>query len=299
MRAAWRGSWPYELNQRLALKFFTPRVPMAREARARKQGGATMHPFHIVDARPWPLTGSGGALILVGGVSGWIHKFDRGGLALVGLCVILVTMVLWWRDVRRESTYQGKHTAKVENGIRAGMILFITREVCFFFAFFWAFYHSSLRPSIEVGSIWPPKHIAPIQPLDVPLLNTTILLSSGATITWAHRAILRSKWLEVSTRIVVTLVLGIIFTTLQALEYANCPFTIADSIYGRTFFVATGFHGLHVVFGTVFIWCIWARHLAGHFSSTHHFGFEGRAWYWHFVDVVWLILFVRVYWWGY
>lgn len=259
----------------------------------------TKHPFHIVDSSPWPLTGAGGSFFLLTGLSRWIHKYDKGVLFLFGLTLIAVTIALWWRDVRREATYQGKHTDKVENGIRTGIILFITREACFFFAFFWAFYHSSLSTRVEIGNIWPPKHIQPIHPFDVPLLNTTVLLTSGATITWAHIALLRSKWLEATTGIAVTLLLGLVFTSLQGLEYVCCSFTIADSIYGRTFFVATGFHGLHVVFGTVFISVIWARHLKGHFSSAHHFGFEGRAWYWHFVDVVWLFLFVRVYWWGF
>ena len=256
------------------------------------------HPFHLVDMRPWPLTGAGGAFFLVMGLSSWINKYDRV-LLLIGLVVLLVTIAQWWRDVRRESTYQGKHTCKVENGIRTGIILFITREAFFFLAFFWAFFHSSLRPNVEVGNLWPPSQIEPIHPFEVPLLNTTVLLSRGATITWAHMAILTSKWLEATTRIALTLGLGLFFTTLQGLEYSNCSFTIADSIYGRTFYVATGFHGLHVIFGTIFITTIWFRHLEGHFTSVHHFGFEGRAWYWHFVDVVWLLLFVRVYWWGF
>ena len=259
----------------------------------------TKHPFHIVDASPWPLTGAVGSLFLVRGLSGWIHHHDKGGLILIGFTLIGLTIALWWRDVRRESTYQGKHTDKVENGIRTSIILFITREACFFFAFFWAFYHSSLRPRVEVGSVWPPKRIEPVHPFEVPLLNTTVLLTRGATITWGHMGILRSEWLEATTAIAATLFLGIVFTTLQGLEYGSCSFTIADSVYGRTFYVATGFHGLHVVFGTVFIGVIWIRHLKGHFSSGHHFGFEGRAWYWHFVDVVWLLLFVRIYWWGF
>lgn len=256
------------------------------------------HPYHLVDPSPWPITAAFGAYILVAGLARGMHKFDSS-LLYIGLSIIVLTIAQWWRDVSRESTFQGKHTHKVENGLRSGMILFIVSEVFFFISFFWAFYHSSLSPNVDVGSIWPPKRIETIDPFGVPLLNTTILLSSGATITWSHMSIIRSKWLETNVGIASTINLGVIFTALQVLEYESCTFTMADSIYGSTFFLATGFHGLHVIFGTLFISSIWWRHNEGHFSATHHFGFEGRAWYWHFVDVVWLFLFVRVYWWGY
>jgi cytochrome c oxidase subunit 3 len=236
----------------------------------------TKHPFHIVDARPWPLTGSLGRLFLVAGLAAYINKFDHRLIGL-GLVLILATMLQWWRDVTREATFQGKHTRKVESGIRLGIVLFISSEVFFFLAFFWAFFHASLRPNIEVGSSWPPTGIAAINPFDVPLLNTTILLSSGATITWAHIALMENRWLEVHISLCVTVGLGIYFTALQAMEYMIARFRIRDGVYGRTFYVATGFHGLHVIIGTTFIAVILYRNMFLHFSRGHHFGFEARA----------------------
>ena len=213
--------------------------------------------------------------------------------------IIVMTILQWWRDVVREGALQGMHTRNVEDGLRLGMILFILSEVFFFISFFWAYFHSSLRPRVDVGSVWPPAGIITINPFDVPLLNTTLLLSSGATITWAHISILKDDWVEANIRIVLSFSLGFLFSLLQVLEYLNARFSISDSIYGRTFFVATGFHGVHVVIGTSFIIVMWIRHIDSHFSRSHHFGFEASAWYWHFVDVVWLFLFLCVYWWGY
>jgi len=255
------------------------------------------HPFHIVDVSPWPLTGASGGLFLLSGLARSIHNYDNR-LRFLGLVLVLLTIAQWWRDVCREATYQGKHTLKVENGIRLGILLFITSEVCLFLAFFWSFFHSSLRPTVEVGATWPPVWVESINPFGVPLLNTTVLLSSGATITWAHIALLRGNRYEARISLSITVALGGFFTVLQAAEYVYRPFTISDSVYGRTFFLATGFHGLHVIIGSFFIGVILYRHLLCHFSEAHHFGFESRAWYWHFVDVVWLFLFICVYWWG-
>ena len=256
------------------------------------------HPFHLVDWRPWPLTGAVGALCLVGGLAAWIHKYSPY-LWPLGLLLIIITIVQWWRDVVREATHQGKHTIKVEAGIRIGIILFITSEIFFFLAFFWAFFHSRLRPTVELGAHWPPTGISAINPFDVPLLNTIVLLRSGATITWAHMALISDRFREVTWRLVLTVTLGVYFTVLQGAEYVLAPFRMADRVYGRTFYVATGFHGLHVIIGTTFIAVIGWRHTINHFTREHHFGFEARAWYWHFVDVVWLFLFLTIYWWGY
>ena len=258
----------------------------------------TKHPFHLVDPSPWPLTGALGSFLILVGLVRLIHRYEQT-LICFGLLITLLTITQWWRDVSREATLLGKHTGKVENGIRIGIILFIIREICLFFSLFWAFFHSSLSPNVDMGANWPPVRITPISPFEVPLLNTTVLLSRGATITWAHMAILASDWLEANIRIGITVMLGFLFTSLQGLEYVYSSFSIADSIYGSTFFLTTGFHGFHVAVGTFFIVRIWVRHELGHFSSTHHFGFEASAWYWHFVDVVWLFLFMRVYWWGY
>lgn len=258
----------------------------------------TKHPFHLVDPRPWPLRSAIGALLLVGGTVSWINYIDDF-LISIGMALLLGSMWQWMRDVCREASLMGKHTSKVEGGLRIGIILFITREVFFFFSFFWAFFHSSLSPNIDTGSYWPPLGVNTMNPFDVPLLNTTILLSRGATITWVHASIINSHWIEANIRFLITLLIGSIFSTLQIIEYRNCDFALSDSVYGRTFYLTTGFHGLHVVIGTIFIMVMWFRHMNGHFSSNHHFGFEARAWYWHFVDVVWLFLYLSIYWWAY
>lgn len=257
------------------------------------------HPYHLVDPSPWPLFGSLGSLALTLGGVMYMHSFNGGGTLLTfGVSMVVYTMFVWWRDVIREATFQGHHTAAVQLGLRYGMILFIVSEVMFFVAFFWAFFHSSLAPAIEIGAVWPPKGIEAVNPWGVPFLNTVILLSSGAAVTWAHHAILADLKQQAILGLVVTLVCAVVFTGLQAFEYIEAPFTISDGIYGSTFYLATGFHGLHVMIGTLFLAVCLIRHYLGHFTPKHHFGFEAAAWYWHFVDVVWLFLFVSIYWWG-
>nr|YP_010010550.1 cytochrome c oxidase subunit III [Crossaster papposus]QOH99556.1 cytochrome c oxidase subunit 3 [Crossaster papposus] len=255
------------------------------------------HPYHLVDQSPWPLTSAISALMMTAGLILWFHT-NNNNLLLTGFLLLILTIINWWRDIIREATFQGFHTLPVNNGLRWGMILFITSEICFFFAFFWAFFHSSLAPNIEIGTCWPPSGINPINPFLVPLLNTAVLLSSGVTITWAHHSILSNNRPEAIQGLALTVILGIYFTTLQIWEYYDSPFTIADSIYGSTFFVATGFHGLHVLIGTTFLLICFIRLTIFHFSNNHHFGFEAAAWYWHFVDVVWLFLYICIYWWG-
>nr|YP_009572096.1 cytochrome c oxidase subunit III [Umbonium thomasi]QBI37695.1 cytochrome c oxidase subunit III [Umbonium thomasi] len=257
----------------------------------------TRTPFHLVEFSPWPLTGSMGALFLTAGSAGWFHGYFYS-VSLLGFVLIILTMIQWWRDVTREATFQGFHTEKVASGLRWGMILFITSEVCFFFAFFWAYFHSSLAPTPELGSCWPPMGVNPLNPFQVPLLNTAVLLASGVTVTWAHHALMEGDKMGGIQGLTATVILGIYFTALQAGEYYEAPFTIADGAYGSTFFVATGFHGLHVLIGTTFLAVCLARILRNHFSTAHHFGFEAAAWYWHFVDVVWLFLYLSIYWWG-
>nr|AUI11283.1 cytochrome c oxidase subunit 3 [Clanculus margaritarius] len=254
-------------------------------------------PFHLVEFSPWPLTGSMGALFLTAGSAGWFHGYFYS-VSLLGFVLIILTMIQWWRDVTREATFQGFHTEKVSSGLRWGMILFITSEVCFFFAFFWAYFHSSLAPTPELGSCWPPVGVDPLNPFQVPLLNTAVLLASGVTVTWAHHALMEGDKAGGTQGLLMTVILGIYFTILQAGEYYEAPFTIADGAYGSTFFVATGFHGLHVLIGTTFLAVCLARVVNNHFSTAHHFGFEAAAWYWHFVDVVWLFLYLSIYWWG-
>nr|AXS65795.1 cytochrome c oxidase subunit 3 [Curculionoidea sp. 10 KM-2017] len=255
------------------------------------------HPFHLVDISPWPLLGSLSSMTFLLGIIKWFHFFKMN-LMILSFINILLIMYLWWRDVIRESTFQGNHTLKVSLGLRMGMILFITSEIFFFISFFWGFFHNSLAPSIEIGLMWPPKGITPFNPIMIPLLNTLILLTSGLTITWAHHSLMENKWNQMFQSLLITVILGVYFTILQGIEYIESSFSIADSIYGSSFFMATGFHGIHVIIGTTFLLICLIRHTLNHFSSLHHFGFEAAAWYWHFVDVVWLFLYISIYWWG-
>nr|AMA07341.1 cytochrome c oxidase subunit III [Diodora graeca] len=255
------------------------------------------NPFHLVEFSPWPLVGSVGAFFLTVGLASWFHLHVLSILVL-GLILIGLTMVQWWRDIIRESTFQGLHTVNVSLGLRWGMGLFIVSEVCFFFAFFWAFFHSSLAPTPELGSCWPPVGVCALSPVEVPLLNTGVLLASGVTVTWAHHGLMGGDYKGGVDGLFLTVCLGVYFTCLQVGEYCDTSFAISDSVYGSTFFVATGFHGLHVLIGTAFLAVCLFRVLADQFSSAHHFGFEASAWYWHFVDVVWLFLYLSIYWWG-
>nr|YP_010692488.1 cytochrome c oxidase subunit III [Prioneris thestylis]WBV74641.1 cytochrome c oxidase subunit III [Prioneris thestylis] len=255
------------------------------------------HPFHLVDYSPWPLTGAIGTMTLVTGLVKWFHNFNMN-LLILGYLIVILTMYQWWRDICREGTFQGKHTIMVTKGLRWGMILFIISEIFFFISFFWAFFHSSLAPNIELGTMWPPMNIIPFNPFQIPLLNTIILITSGLTVTWAHHALMTNNFSQTSQSLLLTILLGFYFSMLQAYEYLEAPFSISDSVYGSTFFMATGFHGLHVIIGTIFLTTCYIRLNNNHFSSTHHFGFEAAAWYWHFVDVVWLFLYISIYWWG-
>ena len=257
------------------------------------------HPFHLVDPSPWPIFASLSAFVsTVGGVM-YMHGYNGGkGMLSLGFLMILYSMFVWWRDVVREATFEGHHTSFVQLGLRYGMILFIVSEVMFFVAFFWAFFHSSLAPTVEIGAVWPPKGIEVLNPWEIPFLNTVILLSSGAAVTWAHHAIILGDRKQAMYGLIVTVLLAILFTSFQVMEYYEAPFTISDSVYGSTFFLATGFHGFHVFVGTVFLTVCLFRLMNSHFTKNHHFGFEAAAWYWHFVDVVWLFLFVSIYWWG-
>ncbi len=257
------------------------------------------HSFHIVDTSPWPMTGAFGGLGLTVGLASIFHKIEGGLITfLLGLSLIIMTMIVWWKDVIRESTYLGIHTQAVQNGLFYVAILFITSELFLFASVFWAFFHSSLAPTIEIGCIWPPVGITPLDAWHVPLLNTVILVSSGVTATWAHHAVISGNKKESITGLLWTIVLGLIFTLLQIMEYWEAPFTITDSIYGSTFFMATGLHGLHVIVGTAFLAVCLYRLVENQLWSKHHFGLVFALWYWHFVDVVWLFLFVVIYSWG-
>nr|WDA98152.1 cytochrome c oxidase subunit III [Macaca mulatta]WDA98165.1 cytochrome c oxidase subunit III [Macaca mulatta]WDA98178.1 cytochrome c oxidase subunit III [Macaca mulatta]WDA98191.1 cytochrome c oxidase subunit III [Macaca mulatta]WDA98204.1 cytochrome c oxidase subunit III [Macaca mulatta] len=255
------------------------------------------HAYHMVKPSPWPLTGALSAFLMTSGLVMWFH-FYSSTLLMLGLLTNTLTLYQWWRDIVRESTYQGHHTTPVQKSLRYGMTLFIISEVFFFIGFFWAFYHSSLAPMPCLGGHWPPTGITPLNPMEVPLLNTSVLLASGVTITWAHHSLMNNDRKQTIQALLITILLGIYFTLLQISEYFEAPFTISDGIYGSTFFLTTGFHGLHVIIGSTFLFICFIRQLLHHFTSNHHFGFEAAAWYWHFVDVVWLLLYISVYWWG-
>jgi cytochrome c oxidase subunit 3 len=232
--------------------------------------------------------------------NGYTNPLGGSGLLLVriGFLRTLFAMVLWFRDVIIEGTFLGDHTFVVQKGITMGVRLFILSEVFFFLSIFWAFFHSSLSPAIELGSQWPPVGIPTINPFELPLLNTILLLSSGATITYAHHSLIEGNRRGAILGTLLTLILATLFTICQGIEYYNAGFTIADGIYGSTFFFSTGFHGIHVIIGTAFIAVGFFRLLSYHLTDHHHLGYEGSILYWHFVDVVWLFLFVAVYWWG-
>src|SRR3954469_9107453 len=259
--------------------------------------GPPKHPYHLVDPSPWPIASSvaagmlafGGILFMHGG-----HKW----LLIIGFIAVLSCMAVWWRDVIHEATFQGMHTPVVQLGLRYGMVLFIASEVMFFAAFFWAFFSSSLFPKEAIGGIWPPADVKVFDPFEVPFLNTLILLLSGTTVTWAHHSLIHNNRRDLIRGLACTVALGVLFTSCQAWEYSHAPFGFTEGIYPSTFFMATGFHGFHVIIGTTFLTVCLIRAIKGHFKPDHHVGFEAAAWYWHFVDVVWLFLFVCVYWWG-
>nr|UOP70473.1 cytochrome c oxidase subunit III [Hoplopleura pacifica] len=253
------------------------------------------HPFHMVSASPWPLLGSAGVMSLsMGAVS-----FLLGGLTLPLILSVISTAListLWWRDVIRESLGSGCHCSKVMVGLQLGMVLFILSEVMFFFSLFFGWFFIMLSPDPSIGCSTPPIGVQPLSFMSVPLLNTMILLSSGVSITWAHHSILEGA--SCSIPLGVTCLLGAVFMVFQCIEYYEIPFALSDSVYGSLFFMATGFHGFHVLIGTCFLLVNLMRSLSGHHSPKHHLGFEASAWYWHFVDVVWLFLFISIYWWG-
>jgi cytochrome c oxidase subunit III len=267
---------------------------------------AKNHDYHILPLSPWPVIGSISALILAIGaiLSMPRHAYSIGPfLAAGGLIGVLYTMYGWWTDVINEAERKKEHTRVVQMHHRYGMILFIASEVMFFVAWFWAYFDASLYAGETIqfarteltGGNWPPKDIAVFNPWELPLFNTLVLLCSGTTVTWAHHALLHGDREGLKQGLWITIVLGAMFSCVQALEYSHAGFTFSNHIYGATFFMATGFHGFHVFIGTIFLAVCLYRTYRGHFTPTQHLGFEFAAWYWHFVDVVWLFLFTAIY----
>jgi cytochrome c oxidase subunit III len=269
------------------------------------------HDYHLVDPSPWPFAASVAAFILAVGAVMTMKSMTLAGLKLgpfflgAGLIGTLYVMFAWWADVIKEAL-NGDHTRVVQIHHRYGMIMFIASEVMFFVAWFWAYFDASLYSNEAIqyarveklGGVWPPKGIEVFNPWHLPLLNTLILLTSGTTVTWAHHAMLEGNNKAVKQALWVTILLGALFSIVQAYEYGHAAFGFSGHIYGATFFMATGFHGFHVLIGTIFLAVCLYRAYKLHFTPKQHLGFEFAAWYWHFVDVVWLFLFVAIYLWG-
>ncbi len=274
------------------------------------------HPYHLVRPSIWPLAGAfAGGLFGLGMVL-YMHKVSIGDFNIgllgpaLGVLSIMAVMFFWWKDIIFETVTEKVHNGITEIGLRFGMALFIASEVMFFVAFFWAFFDASLfvaeanqyLRAAFTGGVWPPQGetsaVEPIPAFDLPFLMTMILLLSGCTVTWAHHAILEGKNKEAIVGLGLSWALGFIFLCFQMYEYHHATFPFKGNVYSSTFYMATGFHGFHVFVGTVFLFVCWLRARKGHFTPQRHFGFEAAAWYWHFVDVVWLFLFIAIYWWG-
>jgi len=256
------------------------------------------HPYHLVEPSPWPILAAFAAGTMLFGVIVMAHDGGKWVLG-IGAAGVLACMFGWWRDVLKESRTAGLHTPVVLLGLRYGMILFIASEVMFFVAFFWAYFHFALFPEHVSGAataIWPPAGVKTFDPWDLPFLNTMILLLSGCTVTWAHHALMVNDRKNLIRGLALTVLLGFLFSALQVWEYTLAPFAFnGGGIYSSTFFLATGFHGFHVLVGTIFLAVCLFRSMAGHFTPERHFGFEAAAWYWHFVDVGWLFVCVSLY----
>nr|UBR42851.1 cytochrome oxidase subunit III [Uroleucon sonchi] len=254
-------------------------------------------PYFILNLSPWPILMAMNTFnLMISNIM--IMNFKYNIMSLLNLLMILIISMMWWRDVIRESTFQGKHNFYIMNLIKFSMILFIISEMFLFISFFWNFLHNSLAPSIELGLNWPPKNIKFFNPLLIPLLNTIILLTSSFTITLTHLYLLNNSKKKTNIFMNLTIILSMYFLLLQMLEYNQATFTFSDSIFGSSFFMATGFHGLHVIIGTIFLMINSLRIMKLHFSYIHHISLELAAWYWHFIDIIWLFLYMTFYWWN-
>jgi len=266
---------------------------------ASQRGKFQAFPFHLVEQSPWPLATSFTLLTMALGAVAYFQGFPFGGeLLLLGFVLTASVMILWFKDIVIEATYLGDHTSQVQSGISLGFILFVLSEVMAFLSVFWAFFHSSLAPTIEIGGTWPPVGIESVDAFAIPLLNTILLLSSGAFVTWGHHALIKGDRFGAIVGTFITIILALIFTGLQAFEYMEAPFSFADSVFGTVFYASTGLHGLHVIVGTIFLTVAFVRIVQYHYTDSHHAGFESAILYWHFVDVVWIFLYIFVYVWA-
>ena len=242
------------------------------------------HPYHLVDFSPWPFAASIAAFSCATTGVMYLHGYKNSDFTLlISFLILIFIMFIWWRDVIREAVFEGWHTSTVQKGLRYGVILFIISEVLFFFGFFWAFFYNSCEPALSVGAVWPPLGINSVDTWKVPLLNTLILLSSGFTVTWAHHALISKNRVYGIWGLLLTIFYAFLFMSTQALEYYSATFCLSDGIYGTVFYMTTGFHGFHVLIGTIFLSVCCYRLIIYHFTWQHHFGFEAAVWYWHFV----------------
>lgn len=275
---------------------------------------APNHNYHLVDPSHWPIFCSFAAFLLFFGGVLYMHEIPlisftemvgdqeetrvvigHSALVIVGALLTIFGAYSWWGDVIREGEHEGYHKPIVQLGLRYGMFLFIISEVMFFLAWFWAFFNASVFPTEAINFVWPPEGIEVLDPWHLPLVNTLVLLLSGCTVTWAHHSLVEGDRKMFKQMLLYTILLGAFFTAIQAYEYSHATFAFDENIYSSTFYMATGFHGFHVLIGTIFLTVNLLRAYAGHFKPDHHFGFEAAAWYWHFVDVVWLVLFFCIY----
>ncbi len=258
------------------------------------------HTYHILDNSPWPIFMAFSLMLCMKGGVVFMQGFEGGSTSLlIGFLLVCLIFFCWFTDVSKEATLQGNHTYLVQRGLKIGFILFIVSELMFFVALFWAFFHSSLAPSVELGIVWPPMGIQALNPISVPLLNTIVLVASGVVLTWGHHAIITANKPQTTLALLITILLAVSFTGLQFLEYLDSTFNIADSVYGSTFFICTGFHGIHIIIGTIYLVTCLYRTMYDFNTASSHTGLDTCAWYYHFVDVVWIVMFFCVYYWPY
>nr|YP_010154743.1 cytochrome c oxidase subunit III [Thyreus decorus]QQX27978.1 cytochrome c oxidase subunit 3 [Thyreus decorus] len=257
------------------------------------------HPYHLVTLSPWPLLTSLSIFNFLMSLCVWFYLNMNFYILFLNLMLFLFNLNLWIRDVIRESMFQGMHTMLIMKFLKFSMILFIISELFFFISFFWTYFHMFISPDFEIGMNWPPKNIFMFSPYDIPFLNSIILISSGITITWSHNSLLNNNYNVALISLKWTIYFGVYFLYLQYVEYNESFFCINDSIFGSVFFMMTGFHGFHILVGIAMLLYSFHRMEMAQFSKIHHFNFEMALWYWHFVDMIWLFLYMFLYWWIY
>jgi cytochrome c oxidase subunit 3 len=257
------------------------------------------HPYHLVKPSPWPIYLAFGSFGLLYNLTMLMHNITNNKwILLLNLITLIYIGLLWSRDIIAEATYLGEHTSKISEGLNMGFIIFLITELMWFIGVFWAYFHSALSPSIELGEMWPPIGIIPIQATDLPLLNTLILLLSGGTITYSHHGLIGRDYKNSVIGLLLTIILGIIFIICQYIEYKYCSYTMADSIYGSVFFIVTGLHGIHLITGTGILCLNFYRLYNMQLTSTKHTGYNTAILLWHFLDVAWLFVYIICYYWG-